>query len=408
MSDKRFLSVESEIGALKTVLLHRPGRELERLTPAYLEEMLFDDIPWLKRIQYEHDQFAALLMGQGVEVFYYSDLLSDILSDQELKAGMIRDVVADAGINGHVLRREIEEFLNDKTPEELSEVFITGLSITDLPGKRDKNRLSFYIKEAFPFYIPPLINLYFTRDPGAVIGDRLSVNSMNRRARRRESLLLDYIYRNHVYFESSGGKSWYNYNESSSIEGGDILVLSKEAVLTGCSVRTSTDAIERIAKRLFKDSEVKKVLVAQIPFARAYMHLDTVFTMVDYDKFTIFPGIEDSVKVFSIYPADGEGLKIVPEESFKGAVRDALNLPAVKFIPSGGGDLVTAAREQWNDSTNTLAVAPGVVVTYERNVVSNRTLRENGIEVLEIEGSELVRGRGGPRCMSMPLNRDSL
>jgi len=401
---EKFLSVYSEIGKLRSVLLHRPGRELERLTPAYLEEMLFDDIPWLKRIQYEHDQFAALLAGQGTEVYYYADLLADILKNPETKDKMISDVIAFSGISGPVLSREISEFLKEKNPEELAEIFIAGLSISDLPGR--KNRLSYYIKGAFPFYIPPLINLYFTRDPGAVIGSRISVNSMKREARRRESLILDYIYRNHEYFKEASGRSWYNHNENASIEGGDILVLSKETVAIGCSVRTSTDAIERISERLFKESDVREVLVIQIPFTRAYMHLDTVFTMVDYDKFTIFPGIEESVKVFSLTPGKGSDPVITGKESLKDAIKYALKLPAVKLIPSGGGDLVTAAREQWNDSTNTLAVAPGVVVTYERNAVSNSTLRENGIEVLEIEGSELVRGRGGPRCMSMPLNRE--
>ena len=407
--DSSFLSVHSEIGKLKSVLLHRPGKELERLTPAYLEEMLFDDIPWLKRIQYEHDQFAAVLMGQGTEVYYYSDLLGDILKNGDVKADMIKSVVAHSRISSSLLAEEIAEFLESKNPDDLAETFIAGLSIYDLPGKKSGNRLSSYIEEAFPFYISPLINLYFTRDPGAVIGSRLSISSMKREARRRESLILDYIYRFHENFSGSPGPPWYGHDEGASIEGGDILVLSSTTVAIGCSVRTSTDAIERIAERFFtSDSGIREVLVIQIPFTRAYMHLDTVFTMVDYDKFTIFPGIEKSVKVFSLTPGNHETLNIKVKESLNEALKDSLRLPGVKLIPSGGGDVVTAAREQWNDSTNTLAVAPGVVVTYERNAVSNRTLRENGIEVLEIEGSELVRGRGGPRCMSMPLNRKTL
>ena len=408
MSTTDFLSVHSEIGKLRSVLLHRPGRELERLTPAYLEEMLFDDIPWLKRIQYEHDQFASVLLGQGTEVLYFSDLLTDILEDSGVKREMTADIVARTGINNPDLAAEITAFMEQKNAQSLAEIFIAGLSISDLPGRYNEGRLSSYIQEAFPFYISPLINLYFTRDPGAVIGNRLSVNSMKREARRRESLLLYYIHRYHEYFSNGRDDTWYHYNESASIEGGDILVLSGSAVIIGCSVRTSTDAIERISERLFKNSGIKEVLVVQIPFTRAYMHLDTVFTMVDYDKFTIFPGIEKNAKVFSLTPGTGKALRITPCESLSGALKKSLNLPAVKLIPSGGGDVVTAAREQWNDSTNTLAVAPGVVITYERNAVSNRTLRENGIDVIEIEGSELVRGRGGPRCMSMPLNRDPL
>jgi len=404
-----FLSVNSEIGKLNSVLLHRPGKELERLTPAYLDEMLFDDIPWLKRIQFEHDQFASVLIGHGSDVLYYNDLLSDILKEKEVKRQMIGDVIAHSGISNSVLCEEIENFLQSKNASELSEIFISGLSISDIPGRKNKNRLSDYIKEAFPFYISPLINLYFTRDPGAVIGNRMAVNSMNRQARRRESLLLNYIYTYHEYFKEAAGEKLYHYDETASIEGGDILVLNESVVAIGCSVRTSTDAIERITGRLFaRHSGVTEVLVIQIPFTRAYMHLDTVFTMVDYDKFTIFPGIEDSVKVFSLTPKGAKDIEIHGKENLNKALKEALNLDAVKLIPSGGGDMVTAAREQWNDSTNTLAIAPGVVVTYERNAVSNRTLRENGIEVVEIEGSELVRGRGGPRCMSMPLNREPL
>lgn len=404
-----FLSVNSEIGKLNSVLLHRPGKELERLTPAYLDEMLFDDIPWLKRIQFEHDQFASVLMGHGSDVLYFNDLLSDILKEKEVKRRMIGDVIAHSGISNSILCEEIENFLQSKNASELSEIFIAGLSISDIPARTNKNRLSDYIKEAFPFYISPLINLYFTRDPGAVIGNRMAVNSMNRQARRRESLLLNYIYTHHEYFKAAADESLYHYDETASIEGGDILVLSESVVAIGCSVRTSTDAIERITGRLFtRHSGVTEVLVIQIPFTRAYMHLDTVFTMVDYDKFTIFPGVEDSVKVFSLTPKGEKDIAINEKVNLNKALKEALKLDAVKLIPSGGGDMVTAAREQWNDSTNTLAVAPGVVITYERNAVSNRTLRENGIEVVEIEGSELVRGRGGPRCMSMPLNREPL
>lgn len=408
MSEK-FLSVYSEIGRLKSVLLHRPGRELERLTPAYLEEMLFDDIPWLKRIQYEHDQFAALLMGQGTEVIYFTDLLTDILEKEEVKKEIIDAVMAQSRISSSYLIEEIKEYLENQGPSALAEILIAGFSIADLPGKQKRTRLSDYIEEAFPFYISPLINLYFTRDPGAVIGERLSVNSMNREARRRESLILDFVYRHHENFSNCSYSPLYNHDERASIEGGDILVLNKDTIAVGCSVRTSTDAIERLAERLFaEEGGFREVLVIQIPFTRAYMHLDTVFTMVDFDKFTIFPGIEKSLKVFSLAPGDRRTLKIDVKKSLKDALKNSLHIPGVNLIPSGGGDLVTAAREQWNDSTNTLAVAPGVVVTYERNAVSNRTLRENGIEVLEIEGSELVRGRGGPRCMSMPLNREAL
>ena len=403
------LSISSEIGKLRSVLLHRPGKELERLTPAYLEEMLFDDIPWLKQISFEHDEFANVLRKNNCEVLYYSDLLSDILIDKKIKSEIINDVISFSHIQNLNLVSEIVEYLESKNNKELSEIIISGLAISDLPGKKGRKRLSDFINEAFPFYINPLINLYFTRDPGAVIGGRIAISSMKTEARRRESLILHHINRFHPLFSDSAKATWNSYNNPNSIEGGDILVLSPETVAIGCSVRTSTSAIEEVAISLFTgDSEVKEVLVIQIPFTRAYMHLDTVLTMVDYDKFTIFPGIENSVKVFSLTAGKKSELIIKPVNSLLTALKTSLKIPSVKLIPSGGGDVITAAREQWNDSTNTLAIAPGVVVTYDRNTVSNNTLRNNGIEVVEIGGSELVRGRGGPRCMSMPLNRDIL
>jgi len=409
MSVVNSLSISSEIGKLRSVLLHRPGKELERLTPAYLEEMLFDDIPWLKQISFEHDEFAAVLRNHDCEVLYYSDLLADILCKEDIKAEIIKDVISFSHIQNPNLVSEIVDYLSGKNNQELSEIIISGLAISDLPGKSGRSRLSDFINEAFPFYISPLINLYFTRDPGAVIGDRMVISSMKTEARRRESLILHHINKFHPRFTDNSKEIWNSHNNPNSIEGGDILILSPETVAIGCSVRTSTSAIEEVAESLFYgNSTVKEVLVIQIPFTRAYMHLDTVLTMVDYDKFTIFPGIENSVKVFSIIAGQNKGLNIKPAENLLSALKSSLKLPSVKLIPSGGGDVITAAREQWNDSTNTLAIAPGVVVTYDRNTMSNSTLRSNGIEVVEIGGSELVRGRGGPRCMSMPLNRDSL
>ncbi len=408
MTAANSLSVFSEIGKLKSVLLHRPGKELERLTPAYLEEMLFDDIPWLKRMRIEHDNFAAALKDNGCKVLYYSELLAEILHRNDIKLKIIDDVISFSNIRNENLVAEIIEYLSSKKAEELSEIIISGLAIADLPEAGGRSRLSDYIAEAFPFYINPLINLYFTRDPGAVIGSNMLISSMKTEARKRESLILYHINRYHPDFTENSGLIWNSHKNPNSIEGGDLLVLGPEIVAIGCSVRTSTSAIEEVAESLFKEnSRIREVLVIQIPFTRAYMHLDTVFTMVDYDKFTIFPGIENSVRVFSITPGRNS-LKIEPVDNLLSALKRSLKLPSVKLIPSGGGDVITAAREQWNDSTNTLAIAPGVVITYDRNSVSNDTLRKNGIKVVEIEGSELVRGRGGPRCMSMPLYRDPL
>ncbi len=409
MEREAVYNVNSEVGRLEAVLLHRPGKELERLTPQYLEELLFDDIPWLGRIREEHDMFARTLESRGCRVYYYDKLLTEIFESEEVRRELVEELVKFTRINALREGKAIGEYLLSCSPEELTGIVIAGLHKNEVDLLGVERSLSYYVTDDYPFYINPLPNLYFTRDPGAVIGKGLSINSMRTPARNRESLLLSYIHRYRFGGESSA--RWYDYTLPDPIEGGDMLVLSPSVLAVGCSARTSAQAIEVLAKNLIHGpSSVKEVLVLQIPFRRAYMHLDTVFTMVDRDKFIIFPEIRESVKVFRITGRGGEdgSLVIRPEENLEKALCESLNLDGVSLIASGGGDRITAAREQWNDSTNTLAIAPGTVVTYRRNTASNDTLRENGIEVVEIEGSELVRGRGGPRCMSMPLRRADL
>jgi len=402
-----FINVKSEIGKLKAVLLHRPGKELERLTPQSLDELLFDDIPWLRQMQREHDSFADVLRQRGCRVYYYEDLLEEILEKKEVKKSLLAEALRLSDISSLRLKDEISAFLMEKSPSELSESLIAGIHKDDFPDSGGAKTLADYIEEDYPFYIDPIPNLYFTRDPGAVIGNGISINSMNTRARNRETMILKYLYNENPLFMKNESRMWYDYSLPNSIEGGDIFVVSESVVLIGCSERTSPKAIEKIAQNLFGgDSGIKEVYAVQIPFARAYMHLDTVFTMLDYDKFTIYPGVEESVSVYRLTPGKSGTLKVEPMQSLKKALKKALKVPAIEFIQSGGGNEITAAREQWNDSTNTLAIAPGVVVTYNRNEISNETLRQRGIEVVEIEGSELVRGRGGPRCMSMPLVRE--
>jgi arginine deiminase len=405
MPENQF-TVYSEIGPLKTVLLHRPGRELETLTPQFLEELLFDDIPWVDRIQEEHDLFAESLRARGCEVLYYGELLQDVLAVTDVRQSITDKVLRNSRIPDERLRDDIRLLLAGKSEAQLSEILIGGLRKEEVPHTEDEKRLSYYIKDDFPYYINPLPNLYFTRDPGAMIGNGIAVNAMKTAARSRETLILDALRRHHPRFTGVKDRAWYSPDDLDSIEGGDILVLSPTVLAVGCSARTSSEGIEKLAGRLFQsDSGFREVLVIQIPNARAYMHLDTVFTMLDADKFTIFPGIKESVKVFRLSPGKGENLRIDSEPSLGDALKDVLGLPSVDLIQSGGEDSFTAAREQWNDSTNTLALAPGLVVTYKRNFHSNETLRRHGVEVVEIEGSELVRGRGGPRCMSMPLKR---
>lgn len=411
MSKNSFYNVHSEIGKLEAVLLHRPGKELERLTPQYLEELLFDDIPWLGRMQEEHDMFAETLRNRGCIVYYYETMLEEILQISDVKEELINELSIFTGITKLKEKEAILEYLRVQNAHDLAEIFIAGLHKNEINNQKEKRSLSFYITDDYPFYINPLPNLYFTRDPGAVIGNGIAINSMKTRARNRETMLLSYINRYHKDIKTTSSPQWYDYHNPDSIEGGDILVLSDKVIAIGCSARTSPAAIEKMAENLFSgESGFKEVLVIQIPFKRAYMHLDTVFTMLDQDKFTIFSGIEKDVKIFSIKSRGSNtgALKISPKQDLKKALNEALQRDDVKIIHSGGDDKITAAREQWNDSTNTLAIAPGTVVTYRRNTATNDTLRKNGIEVVEIEGSELVRGRGGPRCMSMPLRRASI
>ena len=407
------LEVFSEVGALKKVLLHRPGKEMETLTPEVLENLLFEDIPWLKKLQEEHDGFADALRNTGCQVYYYADLLTEVLKDASVAEEAADHLVSTGRIPRSPLQEEIRELLLDMNAKELASVMISGLRKDEVPHRDEEKRLSWWIQEDFPFYINPIPNLYFTRDPGAMIGPGLALSAMKTGARNRETFLLDLIRRFHPMFSSIGETLWYAPDMGDSLEGGDIMVLSDSAIAVGASVRSGSDAIEELSRRLFSsDSGIREVLVIRIPAARAYMHLDTVFTMVDRDSFTLFPGVEEAIRVFRLSPSEGSGIKpressirIREEKSLKKGISGVLGMP-VRILKSGGRDRGAAAREQWNDSANTLAVKPGTVITYNRNTASNEALRKAGIKVLEIEGSELVRGRGGPRCMSMPLLRD--
>ncbi len=408
-SDRGFLNITSEIGKLRAVLLHKPGKELERLTPEYLRELLFDDIPWLKKMREEHDEFADVLRNRGAKVYYIEELLSEVLADKNIKKSFIDDLLKQCKIHNPELYEIIFDYIDSKTPEEVAEIAISGLNKKDVPDNDRELNLVDYINAGYPLYINPLPNLYFMRDPAAVMGNGISINSMKTDARRREPMLIKYIYEHNPLFKKELSPLWYDYGISHSMEGGDMLMLSKEVVAIGCSERTSPQGIEILTRNLFKGMrDLREVLVVRIPAIRAFMHLDTVFTMVDYDKFTIYPGISDKVDVFRLVRKKNNGISVIYEEDLVDTLRKTMKIPTIRLIESGGGDPITAAREQWNDSTNTLAIAPGVVITYSRNEASNEVLRKNGIEVVEIDGSELVRGRGGPRCMSMPLSREEI
>lgn len=403
------IDITSEIGALKTVMLHRPGKEVENLIPEYLGRLLFDDIPYIKVAVEEHDAFAQMLRDNGAEVLYLEQLAADAICNEKIKESFVDEFLYESGISSQNVSDALKRYLIKRTPEELIYTVMAGVRKEDI-SIMGQLSLSELTGDDYAFYLDPMPNLYFTRDPAAAIGHGISINRMHTEARRRETLFMKYIYKYNPLFTGQDIPLWYNRDNRFSIEGGDQLVLSDSTIAIGCSERTSAEGIESFAAKFFNEQEeFKRILVFDIPKCRAFMHLDTVFTMVDFDKFTIHPGISPTLQVFEITRGDNGGLNIKNENtSLEEALKKALHLPAVQLIECGGGDRIIAGREQWNDGSNTLAIAPGTVVTYERNYVTNDILDSKGIKVLPIKSSELSRGRGGPRCMSMPLFRERL
>ncbi len=398
----------SEIGKLNKVLLHRIGEEVEGLVPDNFERLLFDDIPFLKVARQEHDRFAEVLRENGVEVIYYVDETAKALADDEVRKEFLNKFLDESNIISEGVREAIYDYMIKLPPEEMVSRLIAGVKRTDIEYNEEKS-LADFIASAYPFYVDPMPNLYFTRDPGACVGNGLNVHHMSTKTRRREALLLKYMFMYNRDFAPEGSQLWYDYDHEYSIEGGDVLVLNAETVAIGLSQRTTAAAIERFAENMLNKSAFKRVLVFNIPKCRAFMHLDTVFTMVDYDKFTIHPEIEGPLQLFEItLGKDGKARFSSVTDDLTNILKDVLGLPAVELIRCGGSDPMAAQREQWNDGSNTLCIAPGTVVTYERNYVTNDLLDKKGVNVLTIPSSELSRGRGGPRCMSCPVNRDDL
>lgn len=398
----------SEIGKLNKVLLHRIGYEVEGLVPENFARLLFDDIPYLKIAKQEHDAFAQVLRDNGVEVVYYVDETAKALANPEIKEKFLREFIKESNVNSSSAGEAIFSYLDEMPVDKMISKIISGVKKDEVPSFKS-NSFADFISSAYPFYLDPMPNLYFTRDPGACVGNGISIHHMSTSTRRREALLLKYMYLYNRDFSSSDNVLWYDYDQEASIEGGDILVLNKDTVAIGMSQRTTAGAIERFSRNLLGKSEFKRVIVFDIPKIRAFMHLDTVFTMVDYDKFTIHPEIEAPLQLFEMkLDRDGEVRYSSVTDTLTNILKSVLNLPAVELIRCGGDDRMAAQREQWNDGSNTLCIAPGTVVTYERNYVTNDLLDKKGVKVLAIPGSEISRGRGGPRCMSCPINRDDL
>jgi len=405
------INLFSEINPLKLAIVKRPGAEIDSLTPDYLEQLLFDDIPFLPKAQSEHDYYVKLLRDNGVEVLYLDDLAAEaIATSPEARERFVSDILAESGTTVGGYEDLVRSYLLGLDDQALIEAVMTGIRKKDIETQGAKG-LQDLMDRRYPFYLDPMPNLFFTRDPATVIGNGVTLNHMFSDARQREPLFFKYILENHPRFAQEDIPVWLNRDEHYWSEGGDVAVLSDEVIAIGVSQRTAAPAVENLARNLFyKQESLRRIVAFEIPESRAFMHLDTVFTMVNTNQFAIHHAILDHAGELNLYLVEKDekaprGLRFTATTDLRGTLKRELREDSLDLIPTGGGDAAAAAREQWSDAANVLTLSPGVVVSLDRNVESNEELRRHGIRVLEMPGSEISRGRGAPRCMLMPLCR---
>ena len=415
--------VHSEVGRLRQVMVHRPELSLQRLTPSNHDDLLFDDVLWVERAQYEHDQFVARMRERGVEVFLLKNLLTEALDASDEARQRLIDLVATEYTVGLSLVDEVRAALTSLKPDQLATHVIGGLTVAesglDLDTYRARSLPAAALDDESMFVLPPLPNTLFTRDSSCWIFGGVSINPMFWPARRLEAFNVATIYRYHPMFADADFEYWYpplgddgrfvahDFGRS-SLEGGDVQPIGNGTVLIGMSERSQARMIEQIAAALFAKGAAERVIAAVMTKDRAHMHLDTVFTMLDRDKATAYPRVVDQIRAISLRPgSNGQRFHVTEEESFLGAVADAMGVPKLQVVETGG-DEYQQEREQWDDGNNVVALEPGVVVAYERNTYTIAKMREAGIEVVTIEGFELGKGRGGGHCMTCPLERDPL
>ncbi len=413
--------VHSEVGKLRKVIVHRPDLSLKRLTPTNHDELLFDDVLWVERAQYEHDQFRAQMAERGVEVLLVSDLLAEALAaSDEVRERLIELVVSEYTV-GWSLVDEIRELLAGFAPDKLAKHLIGGLTVAeaelDVDGDQKVSLIAAALDDTSAFVLPPLPNSLFTRDSSCWIYGGVSINPMYWPARRREAYNMAAIYKGHPMFAGKDFEFWYPEEGPdgrletadfglSSLEGGDVMPIGNGSVLIGMSERSQGRMIEQIAKSLFEAGAAERVIAAVMTKDRAHMHLDTVFTLLDRDKATAYPKVVDNIRAVSLRPGSSPGdFHVTVEDDFVSAVADALGVDKLHVVETGG-DEYQQEREQWDDGNNVVALEPGVVVAYERNTYTIAKMREAGVEVVEIAGFELGKGRGGGHCMTCPILRD--